>query len=180
MRATYRRKNGCANSGLPIWPLVAVSMLVLACFFTAAVGYDVPRVSAAPVNAGPAAPGPRPAHRAPAAVDGLPAIAPRAGTQAGKAAFSEQDAAQYASGHRMWHNMDGSRPTVVAVRFATSQEISALVHTTTGRPADALLCYVELKGTFTFPGPNQDVTYHTGFEVFDAQTGNMLVAGGMP
>lgn len=180
MRATNTRTNGT----LSVWPLAALGLLALTFVVSTAFVNDVPRASAAHTNTGPAAPGPRPDGRVPMAPDGVPAIAPRpdarAGAGAGAPAFAEQDAAQYATGHRMWRNLDGSRPTVVLVRFATSREISALLHTTTGRPADVLLCYVELRGTFTFPGLNHEVTYHRGFEVFAARTGNLLIAGGMP
>jgi hypothetical protein len=50
-----------------------------------------------------------------------------------------------------------------------------------GFPDDALLCYVELHGDFTFLVPQSVVMrYHRGYEVFDARTGNLVMAGGLP
>ncbi len=55
----------------------------------------------------------------------------------------------------------------------------------TGLPSTKPLCYVELKGNFTFSGPpspnhpqGTTVTHNTGFRVFDAKTGNLMLTGG--
>ena len=51
----------------------------------------------------------------------------------------------------------------------------------TGLPDDTPLCYVELTGDFTFSGPpGAEPHFARGFEVFDAKTGNLLLAGGLP
>ena len=50
----------------------------------------------------------------------------------------------------------------------------------TGVPDGTLLCYVELHGTFMVHGPESQgrtQIYHTAVEVFDAQTGNLLIIG---
>jgi hypothetical protein len=43
---------------------------------------------------------------------------------------------------------------------------------------ETLVCYVELTGNLEFPAPSGTVTYHKGYELFDAHTGNLLMAGG--
>lgn len=50
-----------------------------------------------------------------------------------------------------------------------------------GLPDEALVCYVELAGTFHTAPPFgiQPSTYAgTGVQVFDARTGNIIVEGG--
>jgi hypothetical protein len=72
-------------------------------------------------------------------------------------------------------------PSVVRVAFLTSAQVSALLGgESTGVPDDTLLCYVELQGNFTFPSPQGTTqTFTKGVEVFDAQTGNLLMDGGL-
>ena len=47
-------------------------------------------------------------------------------------------------------------------------------------PDDALLCVVELYGSYRFYPPMGPLSEHTGtmHEVFDAHTGNLLMNGG--
>ncbi len=109
---------------------------------------------------------------------GIPAIIPRTNTSP---AFTVEDAVQYVNTHPMPRAfIPTSRPTIVKTAFLTSREVSALLNgESTGLPDNTLLCYVELHGTFTFPGPSgTTVTYQTGIEVFDAHTGNFLISGG--
>jgi hypothetical protein len=51
-------------------------------------------------------------------------------------------------------------------------------------PADTPVCYAELRGDFTFslppsrrPGQPTSITFHKGFRVYDAKTGNILASG---
>jgi hypothetical protein len=69
---------------------------------------------------------------------------------------------------------------VIKVEFLMSQQLSQLLGgENTGLPDNTLVCYVELQGTFTFHTPSgSTVTYSKGVEVFDAHTGNLLIAGG--
>jgi hypothetical protein len=49
-----------------------------------------------------------------------------------------------------------------------------------GRPDDALLCYVELRGAFEIFGPQgATISYQRMAEVFDAHTGNLLAVAGV-
>jgi hypothetical protein len=83
----------------------------------------------------------------------------------------------------------GSSPTVMKVLFITAKQASILMHgEETGRPDNALVCYVLLKGPFdtssmSVPPSNaqQTPTAHKpvllGEMLFDAHTGNLLVWG---
>lgn len=97
-------------------------------------------------------------------------------------AFTVTDVAQYVSTHPMPRDIaSGAKSTIVGIAFLTSQQVTVLLRgESTGLPDDALLCYVELHGTFVFPGPaGVTATYLRGYEVFDAHTGNILMAGGL-
>lgn len=115
---------------------------------------------------------------------GSPAIRPRlVSTGPSVPAFQAADAAQFASTHAMPQNQAvGSQTMVVSVRFLTSKQVSDLLNgESTGLPDSTLLCFVELQGTFTFGGGmGSMVTYHRGYEVFDAHSGNIIMAGGLP
>jgi hypothetical protein len=64
-------------------------------------------------------------------------------------------------------------------------KVSALLHgRNTGLPNDLRVCYVELSGTFNFYVPpsarssrGSTLAFHSGFQVFDARTGNLVLAG---
>lgn len=108
------------------------------------------------------------------------AISPQLGVTASGPSFTAAEAAQFATTHRMWHNMSSAQSHVVSVQFLTSQQVSQLLGgESTGLPDSTLVCYVELQGTFTFPAPSgATVSYSKGVEVFDAHSGNLLIAGG--
>lgn len=120
---------------------------------------------------------------------GLPAITPHtqkasfaaSGSNTSTPTYSIDDAVQYVNTHPMPDAfITGPKPAIVKAAFLSSQEVSKLMKgESTGVPNDTLLCYVELRGAFTFyGGSGTSVTYHTGVEVFDAYTGNLLIAGG--
>ena len=61
-----------------------------------------------------------------------------------------------------------------------------LARVNTGLSNDMSVCYVEFNGTFTYyglPAPRAPhgtfLTFATGFEVFNATTGNLLLTGGL-
>lgn len=126
---------------------------------------------------------PQTAHL-PSPLVGSPAIHPQySQTDPTTPAYTAADVIQYVGSHPMPHSISaGLHPVVVSVRFLTSNQISAMLGgESTGLPDDTLLCYVELRGTFVFPGPQSTtVTYARGFEVFDAHSGNILMGGGLP
>jgi hypothetical protein len=123
---------------------------------------------------------------------GVPAIRP---TLTGNIpAYTLANAKQYILCHPMPRNLAtvGAPPTagqtcerqsftIVLLQFSTSEEVSRLLNgEPTGLPTSTLLCFTALSGQFAFPGPSGVVvTYQVGFEVFDGQTGNLLMAGGL-
>jgi hypothetical protein len=71
--------------------------------------------------------------------------------------------------------------TVTHAELLTSLAISARLHgEQTGYPNNATLWFVQMHGTFVFPGPGgHTVTSHIGYQVFDPTTGNLVMFGGM-
>lgn len=152
-------------------PVMVVGLVYLA---ASTIGDRTVPVSSAQGATGPGwTLGGRPSER-PA---GIPAIQRRSDSTP---SYTTADAVQYATTHQMWRNLSASRSSVVSVRFMSGGTVETLLHTSIGEPSDAVMCYVEMTGTFTFPGLNGPVSYHRGFEVFDASTGNLLLAGGRP
>ena len=104
-------------------------------------------------------------------------------TIAGTPAFTLEDAKQYVATHPlpMAAGRD-AKPVITRAEFVTSQTVSERLNgITTGFPPNHLLCYVELQGPFTFSGPRgAKVTYNRGVLIFDANTGNLVIGGGMP
>lgn len=98
-------------------------------------------------------------------------------------AFTTADVERYVATHPLLPGVSGRvKPTVTKIEFVSSAEASnRLAGETTGFPDDHLLCYVELQGPVTFSGPNgTKVTYPRGVLIFDAQSGNLVILGGMP
>jgi len=68
----------------------------------------------------------------------------------------------------------------------TEKSVSSLLRgKETGLPDGTRLCYVELQGRFAISGPRSvskppraTSIFNTAFEVFDANTGNLLLSGG--
>jgi hypothetical protein len=123
---------------------------------------------------------------------GIPAIQP---TLPGSIpAYTLGDAQKYILCHPMPRNIltsqttltagqtcDQQAFTIVLLQFSPSSEVSKLLNgEPTGLPDNTLLCFTELSGEFAFAGLDGAlVKYLVGFEVFDAQTGNQLMAGGL-
>ncbi len=67
----------------------------------------------------------------------------------------------------------------------TADKVSNILHgKSIAVPGDTPVCYTELRGDFTFPLPPShrpagptSVTYHQGFRVYDAKTGNIIATG---
>jgi len=121
-----------------------------------------------------------PQNLSPTVPVGSPAITPRT---TGTPSFSVDDAKQYVATHHVPMGMSrDTKPVITRAEFLTSREVSDLLHgAATGFPADHQLCYVELQGPVTFSGPQgAKVTYNRGVLIFDAQTGNLVIGGGLP
>lgn len=113
---------------------------------------------------------------------GLPAIQPHL---LSVPAFSEEDVRMFLTAHPLPGGSIRSvgQPTITKILFMTTCEASELIHSFISRRNQDLVCYVELKGYFTFHGgpPGSINTPHPSeeqvFEIFDAQTGDCLVVG---
>lgn len=111
---------------------------------------------------------------------GIPAITPRTNDIP---AYSTADAEQYMVLQSPYGaSLTAHKATIVKIAFMTAHQVSVLLHgESIGRPDTALVCYVELRGSFGPPGP---VPYGSKYalspkavEVFDAHTGNLLIIG---
>jgi hypothetical protein len=89
--------------------------------------------------------------------------------------------AQYLLSHPL-PGTQGSSPTITRNEFLASEIVSQLLQgLPTNRPDGTLLGYAELKGSFAFwgPAPGAPLKYPYAFAIFDAQTGNLLMYGGL-
>jgi len=102
-------------------------------------------------------------------------------------AFTKDDVIQYVKTHDvLFSDTPPSAITAIDVSFITSQEVNKIINRQgTGIPDNYLLCFVRLTGTFIFSGPPTlsgkptSSTFGQAFEVFDAKTGNLLMAGAL-
>jgi hypothetical protein len=111
--------------------------------------------------------------------EGSPAIKP---STSGMPSYSIDEVKRFVLAHPIGARNDKSGAvTIKRAEFMSSRDVSAILDgARTGFADDYMLCYVELSGNFTFPGPqNVTRTYQRGFEIFDAQTGNFLMVGGL-
>jgi hypothetical protein len=121
-----------------------------------------------------------PMHLPPTPPQGSAAIKPRI---AATPSFTLDDAKQFVAEHPMLRTVNPKVGAAITdAEFLTSAEVSArLGDLTTGFPHDYLLCLVELRGPFVFPGPaGANAVYDRGVLVFDAASGNLVISGGMP
>jgi hypothetical protein len=108
---------------------------------------------------------------------GMPAITSGSKNSTG-ATYTSADAARFVSTHRVFRTFGSStKPIVDTARFLRSQEVSQLFNgESLGVPDGTLVCEVVFHGTFLVPGPTGKTgTFQNGAEVFDAQTGNLLL-----
>jgi hypothetical protein len=69
----------------------------------------------------------------------------------------------------------------------TAEKVGDLLHgKSLGLPPNAAVCYTELNGDFNFPlppsqrtGAATSMSFHKGFRVYDAKTGNLIAVGAM-
>lgn len=123
-----------------------------------------------------------PIGRLPSQIVGVPDIRPN--RPADDPSFTTSDVVSYVATRPLAQTTSSSilGPSAVTVQFLTSQVVSSrLAGEPTGLPSNTLLCFVEVHGTFVFLGPSGlTPSFHTGYEVFDARTGNLLMWGGLP
>ena len=159
-----------------------LAILVVCCLVLSLSGMDDSSATALAAQGSFAATSARTSHPSP----GTSAISPRLGAfSASEAAFTYDDVIHYVSTHPIpqAHLVNGPL-TVTKVSFLMSQQVSALLKgESTGVADNTLLCLVEFQGDIVFingaPGTTQPLSFSHLYEVFDAHTGNLLMAGGL-
>lgn len=104
-------------------------------------------------------------------------------TQQGTVAFTNNDVRHYINTHPfpLGPTTTGKSPTIVSIEFITSKQArQRLFGEALGVPDTAIVCYVKLKGPFTMslaprPPLAKAGPSNTATEIFDAQTGSLLL-----
>jgi hypothetical protein len=118
-------------------------------------------------------------------VPGAPAITPHAPPNSSGPAFTQADVIAYLDKYGFMPLAPGARLQILTIQFVTARQASQLMDgESVGRPDDYLVCYVKVAGPFLTAGlklspqaKKVPKTARYGDEVFDAHTGNLLVAG---
>lgn len=98
-------------------------------------------------------------------------------------AFTVQDVTNYVNANPIEQTVPGTKPTIESIEFLPNRDVNARFTTSTGRPDDALMCLVTLRGSFLVAGPGGEanIKSNVAYWVFDAHTGNeLLVVVGEP
>jgi hypothetical protein len=117
---------------------------------------------------------------------GIPAIHPsiNIGADAPPSIFAitQNDVKAYVTTHPLFRNTIATKISISKIIFTNESNLYSLVGEGTGLLSTAAVCYVEVMGNFQFPVPSgaSPVVFNKGFEVFDGQTGNLVLAGGRP
>jgi hypothetical protein len=123
-----------------------------------------------PLTGGPSAP----------VVTGGPGIKPHLSAIP---AFTADDLAAYVKTNPLPGNLaSGGTPTITRNQFLTAADLRNLLGISLGRSENALLGYVEMKAGFAIGGPGSSSlppVYPYSYAIFDAQTGNLLMYGGL-
>jgi hypothetical protein len=112
---------------------------------------------------------------------GLTAIGERAITpQNGQ--ITDAQVRSYVQSHAVPRALSAANIAIKSISFLPSNQVSARLHSASlDVPAQEPICLVLMTGTFVFAGPPGDVpAFPVGVEAFDAKTGNLLQAGGLP
>lgn len=118
---------------------------------------------------------------------GIPAIKPHAVSSTGgavasgtAAAFTKTDIVAWVNSTPLGKAVAGApQPNVVSVEFLTDAQATDRLHgEDPGIPPTNLVAYVQVSGTFAQYSPlgGSPLTFHAGYLVFDAQTGNLLMS----
>lgn len=100
--------------------------------------------------------------------DGIPAITPSLATGNPQAArLTEQDARRFVA-------KDRPNGVITKVVFVTVEQALATMQISMPFDRNELLCIVALNQSGTVPGANPPTPYQTVYEIFSAQTGNLL------
>jgi hypothetical protein len=111
-------------------------------------------------------------------VTGLDAIEPRVAAAPGAPSFTAADVAAYLAKHpHSDADLSKAPPVIASIEFLTTQNLAARLGAAPDRPPEYLVCLVTLSGDFTVSGPEGGYTSSIGYQLFDAQTGNLLIEG---
>jgi hypothetical protein len=112
----------------------------------------------------------------PTVPQGIPAIAAKT---SGTPSFTGQDARNYAQLKlHPYRDLAAAPPKLQSVSFVTSGTIGSQLSLTTGLPDSALVCVITETGHFIVHGPpGSTMIGSTGYRIFDAHTGNLLIVG---
>jgi hypothetical protein len=96
-------------------------------------------------------------------------------------AFTVEDVRQYVTTHPL-PRIESSNVTVASITFEKVADVRALLEGAPNLPDSTLVCLVELNGSFAIESPidGSAITYPHAYEIFDAHTGSLLVAGARP
>jgi hypothetical protein len=97
------------------------------------------------------------------------------------AQITDEQVRSYVTSHRLPH-ADAANVSIVSTNLLSHQQVRTLLHSANlGLPDNEQLWLVVMSGTFAFSGPpGANPTFPFAVEVFDAHTGNLLQAGGVP
>ena len=97
------------------------------------------------------------------------------------AQITDAQVRSYVLSHRVPH-AQATNMVILSTNFISSQQVRSLLHSANlGLPDEEPMCLVILSGKFVFSGPpGATSTFPIAVEVFDARTGNLLQAGGLP
>jgi hypothetical protein len=136
---------------------------------------DRPTVSPAPSHP----PLPVPGQQSTPVITGGPGIKPHLNAIP---AFTSDDLTAYVKNNPLPGNLAGGTPTITRNQFLTAGDLRNLLGISLGRPDTALLGYVEMKVGFSIGGPGSNSpppVFPYAYAVFDAQSGNLLMDGGL-
>jgi hypothetical protein len=119
----------------------------------------------------------------PSPPSGVPAITPHLDvSDQSLPTFTAEDALAYMASHPAFMLQSLAPVTVVSAQFMTDAEYSARFHSETGLAPNKLLCVIEVHGRFrpmsAPPGVKPGI-YHVVEMVFNARTGNFLMASAL-
>jgi hypothetical protein len=105
-------------------------------------------------------------------------------TSATGGGISADDIRRYVTTHNVPGNMGSSQFTILSMNDLTLADlIPQLNGMDPGLPQESMVWFVQLQGQFAFPGSSEQpdgLHFTTAFEVFIANTGNLLMEGGLP
>jgi hypothetical protein len=129
----------------------------------------------------PTAPRPVPVVPPASGATGLTATGERAITPP-NGLITDAQVRSYVLSHPVPRALSATNIAIKSISFLPSSRVSALLHSASlDVPAQEPICLVLMTGTFVFAGPpGGSPTFPVGVEAFDAKTGNLLQAGGLP